>query len=437
MSLLQIVCDNCGAKYRLPETFTGSSAKCKQCGSSIHVAAQRAAAAAPAAAPAAAKPARAGTSAARPASAKPAAARPASSSAGRASARKPRPEADDAPAKSNKPLIFGGIGAAAAIVVVAVLMMGGDKKDPKKDKVAAKPAAEASAKPMEAAAKPAEKPVAAEAKAPKKKPVDEGPASPSAPAPEPVKPAAAPAKAAAQPAKAAPAAPAAPAPAAESPQGQGQGQGKPAAKPTETPAAKPAAGGGKSPKDALAEEREKLVLKDLDAWQKQNVKSLDQVPDVTKTTKALVYPAEITAEDQKKMADLLAEAKDGGGGARTGRALRKIEAMGFAGLYFLINTLREINYKDYDSLVWANQLNMSLTAITLGVNVGFVPVESGPELGKLDPRIAKWNADSVQQWLNGAQTQWPSKAKFDEYITKRKAKKDAEVEEGDKEGGGK
>lgn len=434
MSLLQIVCDNCGAKYRLPETFTGSSAKCKQCGSSINVAAQRDAAAAPAAAPAAAKPARAGASAARPAAAKPASARPASSAGSRSSTRKPRPEADEAPAKSNKPLIFGGIGAAAAIVVVAVLMMGGDKKDPKKDKVAAKPAAEASAKAMDAAAKPAEKPVAAEAKAPKKKPVDEGPASP-APAAEPVKPAAAPAKPAAQPAaKAAPEAPAAPAPAADP---QGQGQGKPAAKPTETPAAKPAAGGGKTPKDALAEEREKLVLKDLDAWQKQTVKSLDQVPDVTKTTKALVYPAEITAEDQKKMADLLTEAKDGGGGARTGRALRKIEAMGFGGLYFLINTLREINYKDYDSLVWANQLNMSLTAITLGVNVGFVPVESGPELGKLDPRIAKWNADSVQQWLNGAQAQWPSKAKFDEYITKRKAKKDAEVEEGDKEGGGK
>ena len=44
MTELQITCDNCGAKYKLPATFTGSQAKCQKCGSVIDVQKQRAAA---------------------------------------------------------------------------------------------------------------------------------------------------------------------------------------------------------------------------------------------------------------------------------------------------------------------------------------------------------------------------------------------------------
>ena len=58
MSLIPIVCANCGAKYRLPETFKSDHAKCKKCGAVIDVAGQRdvapepaAEAAAPAAGP--------------------------------------------------------------------------------------------------------------------------------------------------------------------------------------------------------------------------------------------------------------------------------------------------------------------------------------------------------------------------------------------------
>jgi hypothetical protein len=36
-----IICDNCGAKWRLPENFTGAQSKCRQCGSAIDVARQR------------------------------------------------------------------------------------------------------------------------------------------------------------------------------------------------------------------------------------------------------------------------------------------------------------------------------------------------------------------------------------------------------------
>ena len=39
--MIPIVCANCGAKYRLPETFKSDRAKCKACGASIDVASQR------------------------------------------------------------------------------------------------------------------------------------------------------------------------------------------------------------------------------------------------------------------------------------------------------------------------------------------------------------------------------------------------------------
>ena len=41
MPLTQITCANCGAQYRLPESFSAATAKCKKCGATIDVAAQR------------------------------------------------------------------------------------------------------------------------------------------------------------------------------------------------------------------------------------------------------------------------------------------------------------------------------------------------------------------------------------------------------------
>jgi len=59
VTLLSIVCDNCGAKYRIPEADERTQAKCQKCGSVIDVSRQRPSAAdAPSAArPAAARPA--------------------------------------------------------------------------------------------------------------------------------------------------------------------------------------------------------------------------------------------------------------------------------------------------------------------------------------------------------------------------------------------
>src|SRR5580765_7414479 len=53
MAPFPIVCPSCGARYRLPDTFTAARVKCKQCEASIDVEAQRTAGA-PAAEPVAA-----------------------------------------------------------------------------------------------------------------------------------------------------------------------------------------------------------------------------------------------------------------------------------------------------------------------------------------------------------------------------------------------
>ena len=180
--------------------------------------------------------------------------------------------------------------------------------------------------------------------------------------------------------------------------------------------------------DVLDAEKEKLRMKDVEGWKKLQVKSLDQVVDVKKTTAPLEVPASITDEEKTKVADLLQKAKDGSGGARTGRALREIEKMGFPGLILLINHLREIDYKNPDEAMFGYQVNMTLQSITLGVNTGYVAIEVGEPM---DPRKAQWNALTVAQWQAGVKSWWPTREKFDEFVKNRKLKKDAELE-GDK-----
>jgi hypothetical protein len=299
-------------------------------------------------------------------------------------------------------LILGAIGGVAILVVVAIFALGGNKKPAaKKDDTAKAPAAAPAAnqtKPQDATVKPT---TAAANEAPvKKRAVDD-----SLSALE-------------------------PAAGAASPQGQ-----KPADKPADKPATKPAdkpadkpedkSAAGKPAADPRDVEREKLVLKDLEAWQKLQVKSMDQVIDVKKTTQPLEYPATVTDDDKKKMADLFQKAKDGGGGARTGRAFGELAKMGHPALFFLVNQLRDINYKNADDSMFGYQINMTLQEITMGINTGYVPVTVDEQI---DPRKAQWNATTVDKWIQGVKIQWPTKEKFDEYIKNRKAKKDAELE---------
>jgi len=180
--------------------------------------------------------------------------------------------------------------------------------------------------------------------------------------------------------------------------------------------------------DPIEAEKEKMRLKDVEGWKKLQVKSLDEVLDVKKATQPLELPAEITEEEKAKMAELLQKAKDGEGGAATGRNLRALEKMGWPVLWFLANHLREVNYKDPTEAMFAYQLNMTMQNITLGVNTGYVAVDVGEPM---DPRKAQWNAMTVAQWQGGIKAQWPTREKFAEFIKNRKAKRDAELE-GDK-----
>src|SRR5262249_14341911 len=181
------------------------------------------------------------------------------------------------------------------------------------------------------------------------------------------------------------------APAGQKPQGKSPDKQAPkpgpAAQPADTSsgvksATSGAGANGKS--DAMTDERTRLQQKELDAWMKLGTKTLAEVLDPKKVTQALEYPPEVTEDDKKKLASLYQDAKDGGGGARTGRALKEIGKMGVGGLYYLINQLREIDYKNYDDVVWAGQINLALLELTLGVNTGFVPVEAGPDPTKLE-----------------------------------------------------
>ena len=179
----------------------------------------------------------------------------------------------------------------------------------------------------------------------------------------------------------------------------------------------------------LEAEKERLRMKDVEAWKKQQIKSLDQVMDVKKTTLPVEVPATITDAEKAKIDELFAKAKDGGGGARTKRAFREMAKVGggYPALVMLINHLREIDYKDPDSATFGMEINTTLSEITGGVNTGYVAIPIGEPM---DPRMAQWNARTVEQWLNSIRGEgpWTTREKFDAYVAKRKAKKEAELE---------
>jgi hypothetical protein len=180
-----------------------------------------------------------------------------------------------------------------------------------------------------------------------------------------------------------------------------------------------------TPVDIQAE-REKMRVTGTEAWKKEPVKTMAEVIDVKKTTEPLAVPDSITADEKTKLAELLKKAKEGSG-AKSDRALREAEKMGFPALILIVNELREIDYKNTDAAVWGMRLNATLQNITMGVHTGYATVDLGEEM---DPRKASWNAKTVKGWIDGVNAQWQTRDKFDDYITKRKAKKDAEVEGG-------
>jgi len=347
MTVLQITCDNCGAKYKLPETFTGAQAKCQKCGSVIDVQKQRAAATAPAtqAAPAAAaKPAAAARPAidrskAAPKEAPVAAARPERSSrrgkdADAGDATGGRRGRGERPAKKSNqmPLILGGVGLVAVAIVVVLMFGGGDK--PKTDATA------------------------------KNEPTTPQPTPPAAPAPEAPK---------VEPAK------------IDAPAAQPAAQ--PAATPTDAsatppPAPTPAA----TPDDPSQPKRPWQKLRNPPA-------TMADVSD-PKTYGDVKWPAAI---DDAKKSEVRALAADAAGdGIRSVRAKKQLEGLGFVALFGIVEELQKLDYKSAEQSMVAFDLNKLLDQITAGLNAQFEPVEASEELV---PAKAEWNTRTVKGWM--------------------------------------
>ena len=360
MTQLQIVCNNCGAKYRLPETFQNDHAKCKQCGSVIDVKSQRQ----PAAAPAAAKPAAARQATARTARSE----RKETGHGGERHTRRhhgaDKPEAggeghgrhhrhghEPAEKKGGMGLMIGsGIGLLALVVVGVVWFMNsGDT--PATTPSAQTPPAVETTKPSDAAAtKETPKPQDADVKKPD---------APVVEAPKVAEP----------------------------------------AKPVEAPkAAEPELPPG-SP-----------------AWMKSKVTAMDEVFD-PKTLTPVAWPEAVTAEQQKQVQGLLDDI-EGGGKPGIG-AKKELEELGWVGFAGIVNRLREIDYKDPEQSMFAFELNKILENITITLNTGFATVNAGEDI---DPRKVDFNAKTAKAW-QGLTTRFPTPESLEEHRKKAQAEK--------------
>ncbi len=384
MSTIQIQCDNCGAKYKLPESFSSPKAKCQKCGSVIDVASQRAAAEAgdsPAASTpaAAAKPAAAarpavdrskqtaGARGAKAASSKTGAAK----AGGRASSRR-RGGGDDGDdgdgggragrrgrrepeKKNNNAMIFGGIGLAAVIVVVLVVVMtGGNGENGNQENTAQNSGTQNSGTQNSGtqndnAAKPADDNGA-----------DSGTGNDDASKPD----------------------------AGSKPEDGDAGTGKPdagAAKPAEASTPKPD------------------VPKNAPRWMKLKVSSMDEV-DLNFTD---VPWDRLSAEDQDKFKNLAADYAAGG---RPGLDAQKdLQENPYEAMFGLIDYLRGLDHTDPFEMSQAYPINRFMTEITHGLSPGFVPVAMDETM---DPRKAEHNADTTRAWLKFFD-QHPDKATFE------------------------
>ena len=411
MSVLAIACDNCGAKYRLPESFSGDKAKCQKCGSVIDVAAQRNAAAAPApvAQPKAAAAPKEETVAKKPAArtaraeAKAEAAPAARSRRGDKTAAEPKSEkaprgrketGEREPKKNNTMLLAGGgIAALAIIAVIVVLASGGKDKAKSTDTAQASAAPKAvdspAAAPKEASS---DKPVAAEASAKAKPSAVEAVVTPAiAPAAE---------------QKPAEQKPAAQKPAEPKPTEQKQAEQKPVEpapaqpKAEEKPAESTPAASGGAPKER---------------WEANKTTKLDDVynPSVLGDVS---WPAEC---EQAKKDEILSLIEDVCNGGKPGISAKpKLEKIGYYAIFGLIDRLRKFDYKSGDDQMTAYEFNQMLETITSGINCGFVPVESG---GDLDPRKADHNARTNEAWTR-LLTKFDNKEAFDVWKKERQSK---------------
>ncbi len=372
----QIACTNCGAKYKLPDSFKSDKAKCKACGSVIDVAAQLGG---DGDASAAAKPAAAKPAAAKPARAKPATARRSARSDDDGEKRSPRrgggttgrtkvrDEGDDGSAArkrsrvrgagrttkpaegggGNKGLMIGGsILGVALLVVIGVWAFSGDEK-PETDDVAnnTDPKAGAQANQPEDDNKKA-----AEATTPKEDDAKAGEAD---------------------------------------------------AKKDDKAAAEATAKKNKPAKPAKPKVKEPTTP--------------EEVYDPKAELQPVEWPDSVTEDEIKQIEQLCKDVVDGG--LAGSRATPKLEAMGYKSLPGIVNAMRELNYLDSDDTMTGFVFSKLLRQMTMdGYQVPFVPVDLGEDVPL---KTAHQNALTVKDWRRFAERR-NSEESWNEYLEKMK-----------------
>ncbi len=386
MSLIQIVCANCGAKYRLPETFQSDSARCKACGATIDVAAQRSSAAAgtpPAAVPPTpAKPAAPAPKpvpvAKKPVAPAPVPVKPAGRASGRTGARAAsraeeagaelaatrgragragaatrerggRRRGGEEQAKGGKGLLIGGSIAAIAILAVGAWFVLRDDEQPAENQTAQTPAQPAAPDPAKLAADRAAAEAAAQAEQQKL-------------------------------AEAA------------------------AAKAEEERKAAEAAAQKQKPADATAPKAEEAMTAD----QVFDPKTLDELP----------LAEDVTEEEKTQMAEWIATADDGG--LQWTRVKDDLAGMKYKAIAPIVNRLRTIDYFNRSDSMMAYELNQLLTNMLEGLNAGFEAVTLGEE--PVEPKQADHNAKTVRVWQKAAQM-YGSEEKFNEFLKQKRERR--------------
>lgn len=367
MSTIQIACDNCGAKYKLPETFTSPRAKCQKCGSMIDVATQRDQAesgqATTGAKASAARPA-VDRSKSRPAARQSSRATSKASPGGRPSSRRRKRDdgdtegeaegrGDRAPKKKdNTPMIFGGIGLVAIVIVVVVFMMGGDKDTPETDTDAQKP-------PTNEAAKETTKP-------------DDKPSTDTSTSDEGTKP----------------------------------------NDPAETAGDEQPGDGGKSVegstpvKSAEASAPASKLPKNAPMWMRMKAKTVADVPDA-KSFGDVQWDLIDAAQKEQTLTWAANFADMGIAGRRAEAEMRKKENR-YVAVFGLIDYLRTLDYNEPTDTMAAYAANRFLTDITDGLQTGLVAAELDESI---DPRKAEWNSKTVKTWLKFFKS-YPDEASF-------------------------
>lgn len=421
MTLAPIVCENCGAKYRLPETFKSPKAKCKKCGSMIDVAGQRSAPAEPAAASAAPdKPARTASTRSRRESSRssgeeaggPRASRSGRSgrsgsssrrSGGRSGGRRGRGGEETEKKKGKGMLIGVGVLVLAAAGGGAFVLLGG----PSEAELAAQQAAEEQAAAEQAATEQAAALVTAIQAA-----LDqsaEGVADPDQASTElagfqsQLDEVSAMSAAAAEEATAlfatfkdrvdqAVAAKAA-ADKADAEAAAAEAAARQAAAP---------------PPQAAAETGEQE-----EKWTSYVINDPSEVFDPMTETEPAPWPDYVTEEERAEIESLIADVARGGRASFAAKT--KLEEYGHKALAAMVNRLREVNYTDSFDTMFAYEMNKMLERVTVTINAGFQDVVLGEEV---DLRIAHWNASTVKAWLRLCD-RYPTKEDWDRLMKSR------------------